>query len=812
MTKFSKDSIGSNPRRFFSIVMTGVLMASLLSAVIGSNGLAMQNIGIFLGEAFAAKPVASNLAANIDQCTNGGVGTTPQPCKIDNTFSNWVNGNSNGQKSHWKEGQFISYRTTITGLSGDNTQTHTLRIQYDTIHGGKHAVDYLGSFDATETTSTSSSSNANMNDPCGDKFTCTPASPSDSESIDAASLVNCGGSGGTAPQQASGSIKGFVPNGKVLNISNFAYVSQNILAGTGQCSTIADITFTTSANTVVLTWGGHIASEAPSGTAAPISGWGAGNSASFISGSPYHMALGLLDGASTGSQDRALSTSAVVFTPTMTTNIKDANNNIVTSVTINPSTNNVVVHDSATLAGQSSTAGGTVTYTFFSGTNACNPVSPNNVVSTVTVTNGVVPDSATVTITTAGQYSFSATYSGDSKNIGPVVSPCEPLAVNPPPAGTVTIVKNTVPNDLTDFAFTASTGLTPSTFTLDDDQGVNGSDNTWDSSLGFTSVLPGTYTVTETTNSHYRTSVNCADPDNGSTQNTETNIASIDVDSNEQVTCTFTNEKLGTITWTKNDNNGQTLSGATFEVCRTADYNSTTQAFDDLQTPVCVSVADDSDTVIGPGADQNPSGGAFLVIDLTFGRYDVTEITPPGGYAVDTNTRTVEITPGNQDKTISIAFVDNRPIVKITHFGYDNSATGSPTHGVTSGTTTYTLKVKNYGGSNALVDITINVGVQGGTLASGTVSYVSPASPATSNEPANAANCVPGCPVTWTDIALSPNGETTLSLTIQYNDVPDATVVQTSATATYTTDVSGDSLTRTASGSQAGITFTIQND
>src|SRR5919204_2280562 len=44
-------------------------------------------------------------AADLDQCTNGGVSTitqpkTPEPCRIDSTFSNWVNGNSNGSKAH----------------------------------------------------------------------------------------------------------------------------------------------------------------------------------------------------------------------------------------------------------------------------------------------------------------------------------------------------------------------------------------------------------------------------------------------------------------------------------------------------------------------------------------------------------------------------------------------------------------------------------------------------------------------------------------------------------------------------------------
>src|SRR5205085_3053744 len=100
-------------------------------------------------------------------------------------------------------------------ISGITAGGHTLSIEYDTIHGGGHAIDYLGSFDATETTSlTASLLHANNNDPCGDVLTgplaseCTPATPTDSESLPPPTLANCGGSAGTAPNQISGSDSG----------------------------------------------------------------------------------------------------------------------------------------------------------------------------------------------------------------------------------------------------------------------------------------------------------------------------------------------------------------------------------------------------------------------------------------------------------------------------------------------------------------------------------------------------------------------------------------------------------------------------
>jgi len=154
-------------------------------------------------QALIASTTFADANANLDQCTNGKVGDTPEPCKgstgsaIDG-FKNWVNGNSNAQKSHWRESEFIPYRDTIVV---DAAGTHVFQIHYDTVHGGKHAIDYLGDFDYTETTSTTPTTfHANNNNPCADKLptaNCDPSSPADSEPIPPASLVNCGGSAGT---------------------------------------------------------------------------------------------------------------------------------------------------------------------------------------------------------------------------------------------------------------------------------------------------------------------------------------------------------------------------------------------------------------------------------------------------------------------------------------------------------------------------------------------------------------------------------------------------------------------------------------
>jgi len=284
----------------------------LFLGIVAAAGLALfVSLGLFgRSDQDAA---AASINVDFSQCTNGGVGDPPEPCVVDATFANWVNGNSNGQKSHWSEDEFVPQRVPIKGLTPG---AHTLVLTYDTVHGDKHAFDYVGSFDATETTSTTpTAQHANNNDPCSDILPsgeCNPASPAGSFVVPAATLVNCAGSTGTPPAQIPGSFKIYGPTG--TTITGLSYVSENVVSGSGQCSTTMQVDFTVGGSgtpTVVITYGAHIALGP--------GGWGVGTSASDISGSPYHTSVNTIDGASAGSQDNQLSTSAIVqATPTPT--------------------------------------------------------------------------------------------------------------------------------------------------------------------------------------------------------------------------------------------------------------------------------------------------------------------------------------------------------------------------------------------------------------------------------------------------------------------------------------------------------------
>ncbi len=400
----------------------------------------------------AQSPTGS--AATLDQCRNGGVGATPVPCNP--TTKNplgWQNGNAQGQQAHWREGDSISYRVIITGLTPGST--NTLLFNWSTIHGSHHAIDYITSYDRTETTSpTPSQFFANNNNPCSDALPtsdCVPASPASVFPIPSpltnGVLTNCGGSSGTfvaanlVPAGPLMEIKAYGDPG--TTITGGVYQSIQVPSGTGQCSTGFLVTFTTPSSgptggtTVVLAWGGHIASQAD---------WGVGNSASFISGSPYHMFLDSLNGASTGAQDRALATSAIFFTPSISTTVIDDATGL---PIVSPISVGDTVHDTATLTGASPTAGGTVTYRFWSGANQC-PSSSGFTTQVVTVTNGVIPASASTAPLAAGTYSYNATYSGDigtsgGQNFG-ANSACEPFTVGKAPSTTATVVFDAATN------------------------------------------------------------------------------------------------------------------------------------------------------------------------------------------------------------------------------------------------------------------------------------------------------------------------------------------------------------------------------
>jgi hypothetical protein len=153
------------------------------------------------------------------------------------------------------------------------------------------------------------------------------------------------------------------------------------------------------------------------------------------------------------------------------------------------------VHDSAALMGATSDAGGTVTYTVYTN-NTCTQGAQN--AGTVTVTNGVVPDSNPITFNSAGTFYWQAVYSGDAKNSG-ATSVCtdEILVVNPNPTALST-AQNLLPNDSATLSGATSNAGGTITFNL-----FSPSDATCAGTPALTQTVNvsgnGTYNTTNTT-------------------------------------------------------------------------------------------------------------------------------------------------------------------------------------------------------------------------------------------------------------------------------------------------------------------------
>ncbi len=247
------------------------------------------------------------------------------------------------------------------------------------------------------------------------------------------------------------------------------------------------------------------------------------------------------------------------------------------------------------------------------------------------------------------------------------------------------------------------------------------------------------------------------------------------------------------LTWHKVDNKAQPFGGATFELCRTHDY--VNGQFVDIRD-VCVTVVDNTDGDLDAGdVDMDGAPGEFQVSVTVLGRYTLRETVAPPGYGLDPDTVTVDFIGTALHVDVGEAFVDERPILKLTEFGYTNTPTGTPTGGVVSGTTVYTVTLKNFGGATGLVSGTLTVTVS--NAGGGTFSC--------------SGSGVSGCTLTFSGVSLAPGAEATFSLTLVYSDMADGAVVSASLSASYTTPPD-TTVVRVPSGVPATISFTVQAD
>lgn len=436
------------------------------------------------GIVVATTTFTDSFSVDIDQCRNGAPGS-PVIC----TGAAWVNGNAGKTNSHYREGDSVPYRIKFgdASTSGSNIVT----IEWETTKGGKHAIDYLTTYNTTETAA----------DPCS-------------------GISGCGSPTTYAIPDDPNSTVSQIPGVFTLFNGTITALSAYTLSGSygGDSSTSITITFTATSSTPVLAWAGHIGSQID---------WGIGNSAVNISGSPYHMRV--------GGQDRSLSADAILPSPGLTTQISSANIFIGSSVT-----------DAATYTevGSGPNSNGIVSGTtqfYVCGPGSVTPcTSTSNPVGSPVINSSNSATSPSFTPGSIGIYCFAAYYTPDStaqySPISSTVTTNECVTVANPPTGTIELKKvwsgtagqttlnigTTAGDDDVDTQLTGAAGAAPLT-------------------TGSNTVNAGTYYVSETGGlSDYTSLLDCTNNGNPVTPGANDSLI---IASNDVVICTLTNTR-----------------------------------------------------------------------------------------------------------------------------------------------------------------------------------------------------------------------------------------------------------------------------
>jgi len=242
-------------------------------------------------------------------------------------------------------------------------------------------------------------------------------------------------------------------------------------------------------------------------------------------------------------------------------------------------------------------------------------------------------------------------------------------------SGSITIIKDAVPNSAQDFAFTA-TGTGLSAFSLDDD-----ADGTLSNIRTFTGLAPGSYSVTETALAGWNlTGLTCVDPDSGSTVNLGTRAATIDLDAGETVTCTYTNTQQGSIVIVKDavPNSAQDFAFTTTGTGLSA-----------------FSLDDDADgTLSNTRTFTGLAPGSYSVTETALAGWNLTGLTcvdPDSGSTVNLGTRaaTIDLDAG---ETVTCTYTNT-----LRQTDIQVVKTASPNPVVSGDVVTYQIVVTNNG-------------------------------------------------------------------------------------------------------------------
>jgi hypothetical protein len=263
----------------------------------------LATLAWFAAPGLARRAKASHIGTQLEQCENGASGGG------DCTGTAWIRGDLNRNKSLYRQGDFVPFRTEIDSLAAGHT--YTLRIGYDAVEHGKHAYDYLGSVDG-------SAASGEQIVPC-------------SGIADTTGTYACGHDPSTLPVPPdthtsfpgdAGQVAGrFSAWGGTLEHAAYVDPSPIGIGASGTVEREIDVAFAAAGPTVVLAWGGHIAS---------VLDWGAGNT--FVStddGAPFHMRLKQVQESGqpaqeTGDQELSLHADALAAVPGLATAVAPA--------------------------------------------------------------------------------------------------------------------------------------------------------------------------------------------------------------------------------------------------------------------------------------------------------------------------------------------------------------------------------------------------------------------------------------------------------------------------------------------------------
>lgn len=461
-------------------------------------------------------PAAAAVASvSFQQCANDD--NAPHAC-------DWINGDIGPNNAVYSENMSLPQRLMLTDITATPGNTHTLVFTTQWTKAGKHAYDWLTSYaQAQAAASFYGIPYTSLNECAGLGATCTSIR-SGSNYVDVPVPDDAYTSQHGATQTRINAYESQFGNrtvrlwGSGLTGTGLS-MSHSVANGADTGDSIQTWTLTwTGSSDVLLEFGAHIAKS--SGAV----GWGANTGAGAISGSPYHVSLGSLDGSSLGSQDNQMKASVLVAASYLKV-VKAL------SPTTDPGTFNLQIDGTTKATGGNGTDTGFVQVLDGShtvGETAATGTTLSDYTSSTSCSNGTTSTTSSATVTVNEGDSITCTITNTRKT------------------GTLQVVKALSPT--TD----------PGVFDLQIDGTTRGTDRSHNQGTPVVTVNTGTHTIGETAGTgtsmaNYTAAVSCrVGSGTPFTPGTTTGGWSVTVGHNDAVVCTITNTRQsGTLTVNK---------------------------------------------------------------------------------------------------------------------------------------------------------------------------------------------------------------------------------------------------------------------